>query len=106
MNRILFPIATALLIGASSLLSLPANAAPQASPVATQAPAKSAAAVAPAAKAAPAAKTTSTKLASARTKRSTARCHDAKGKFTKCAASTSKAKQCRDSKGRFTKCAA
>ena len=31
-------------------------------------------------------------------------CHDAKGKFTKCAAAPKKAAACRDSKGKFIKC--
>ena len=34
-----------------------------------------------------------------------AACHDAKGKFIKCATAPKKAAACRDSKGKFIKCA-
>ena len=37
----------------------------------------------------------------------TARCHDAKGKFTKCpAAAPAKPVKCKDAKGKFAKCSA
>lgn len=81
MTRILFPVAAAVLLAASVLVTLPASAAGPAT-------ARQAKAVPAAAAAKP------------------VRCHDAKGKFTKCATAAAKPKQCRDSKGKFIKCAA
>ncbi len=96
MSRILFPIATALLLGVACFVPQPASAAPPATATHSAMPAK----VVPAKTAVPA------KAIAAKASPATTRCHDAAGKFTKCATAKAQPKRCRDDKGKFAKCAA